>query len=326
MTQEAIGGYFELELPPGQGELYPRAQRFQSARAAFLALLLAGRPRRIWMPWYNCETMLEPPAMAGVPVQHYRIDENFDVAEEFTLGEDEWLLAVNYFGLCERQIERVCARFPRERIVVDNSQALFSPPLDCLATLYSPRKFFGIPDGGYLITDRAVQTPDEQDLGSVARCEPLLTRLDRGPEAGYEGIRAARATLRGQPPRRMSELTRHLLAHIDYASAQQRRLHNYARYHRLLGGDNALALPTEPMRAPLCYPFWNHRSDLHAALAARRIFVAKYWPNTRGATGTSEDLEHRLSTQCLALPCDQRYGDAQIDRVVASLHEAMQAR
>ena len=323
MTRDAIGGYFELELPPGSGELYPNALRFQSARAAFLALLRAGRPRRIWMPWYNCETMLEPPAMAGVPVAHYRIDERFDIVDDIVLGEDEWLLAVNYFGIGEAALARTFARFGPERIVVDHSQALFSPPPDCLATLYSPRKFFGIPDGGYLITQLEVPMPEEQDTGSIARFEPLIMRLDRGAEAGYEAIRAARATLRGQPPRRMSTLTQRLLEHIDYGSAQERRLRNYARYHRALGADNALPAPAEPAHAPLCYPFWNHRADLHAALAAQRIFVAKYWPNIRGASGTPGDLEYRLSTQCLALPCDQRYGDAEIESVIAALREAM---
>ena len=326
MMQEAIGGYFELELPPGRGELYPAARRFQSARAAFLALLGAGRPRRVWMPWYNCETMLEPPAMAGVPVQHYRIDAQLDIADDFTLGENEWLVWVNYFGVCDAKLDRVFERFGRGRVVVDNSQALFSPPRDCLATLYSPRKFFGIPDGGYLITEYDVPEPEEQDTESIARFEPLLVRIDRGPEAGYEGIRAARATLRGQRPKRMSPLTRHLLAHIDYPSTIERRNRNYARYHSLLGDDNALPVPAAPAQAPLCYPFWNHRSDLHAALAAKRIFVARYWPNIRGASGTPEDLEYRLSTECLALPCDQRYGDEAIERVVAALREAIAAR
>lgn len=323
MQGDAIGGYFELELPPPQGELYPHAMRFQSARAAFAALLMAGRPRRIWMPWYNCETMLEPPEMAGVPIARYRIDTHFAVADDITLADDEWLLYVNYFGVGDTAIARLFSRFPRERIVIDNSQALFSPSAACLATLYSPRKFFGIPDGGYLVTELDVPAPPEVDTGSIGRFEPLLMRIDQGPEAGYDGIRAARATLRGQPPKRMSALTQRMLEHIDYRAAAARRLSNYARYHSLIGADNALPVPAEPTHAPLCYPFWNHRTDLHAALAARRIFVAKYWPNMRGATGGSEDLEYRLATECLALPCDQRYGTDTIDYVVSALREAI---
>ncbi|MBN3752835.1 hypothetical protein G3N95_07760 [Paraburkholderia sp. Tr-20389] len=322
MNSDAIGGYLELELPPGNGEHYPDALRFQSARAAFLALLMAGRPERIWMPWYNCETMLEPPAMAGIPVQRYRIDASFDIAEDIVLGENDWLLYVNYFGVCDAQVDRVLSRFPRTQIVIDNSQAFFSPPTACLATLYSPRKFFGIPDGGYLITGLPVEEPEEQDTGSIERLQPLLIRIDRGPEAGYAGIRAARATLRGQQPKRMSTLTQRLLAHLDYASAFERRGQNFARYHQQLGGENALASLDARVQAPLCYPFWNHRADLHAALAAKRIFVAKYWPDTRGGTGMADDLEFRLSTECLALPCDQRYGEVEVDRVIAALREA----
>lgn len=323
ITRDAIGGYFELELPPGDGELYADAMRFQSARAAFLALLEAGRPRRIWMPWYVCESMLEAPARTGVEVQRYCIDERFDIVGDLTLGENDWLLFVNYFGLCDQQAEHVLARFPRSRIVIDNSQALFTAPADCLATIYSPRKFFGIPDGGYLISNCDVPVPDEQDRESIARFEPLLARLDRGAEAGYQSMIAARATLRDQPPKRMSELTRRLLEHIDYPAAIARRSRNYARYQAALGHDNALSLPSEPMHAPLCFPFWNHRADLHAKLAAQRIYVAKYWPGVRGATGQPSDFEHRLSTECLALPCDQRYGDDDIDFVVAALRQAI---
>jgi hypothetical protein len=323
---DAIGGYFELELPPGHGELYPDALRFQSARAAFLALLNAGRPQRIWMPWYNCETMLEPPAMAGISVLRYSINERLEIADDIDLDEDDWLLCVNYHGLCDRRIEQTLTRFPRERVVVDNSQALFAPPFDCLATLYSPRKFFGIPDGGYLVTRYPVTLPEERDTGSIERFGPLLTRIDLGAEAGYEGIRAARATLRGQTPKRMSALTERLLAHIDYPSANARRKRNFARYHRLLGADNQFSLPDDITNGPLCYPFWNHRDDLHAALASKRIFVAKYWPGTRGATDTLDDLEYRLANECLALPCDQRYGDEHVDRVVTELQRTLSSR
>jgi hypothetical protein len=322
MNSDAIGGYLELELPPGNGERYPDAQRFQSARAAFLALLNAGRPGRIWMPWYNCETMLEPPEMAGIEVRRYRIDANFDIADDIVLGENDWLLYVNYFGVCDAQVERVCSRFPHTQVVIDNSQAFFSPPTACLATLYSPRKFFGIPDGGYLITQVPVDEPEEQDTGSIERMQPLLIRIDQGPEAGYEGIRAARATLRGQQPKRMSTLTRRLLARLDYDSAFERRSRNFARYHQMLGSENALASFDARVQAPLCYPFWNHRTDLHAALAAKRIFVPRYWPHTRGSSGMADDLEFRLSTECLALPCDQRYGEVEIDQVIAALREA----
>jgi hypothetical protein len=168
--------------------------------------------------------------------------------------------------------------------------------------------------------------PEEQDTGSIDRFAPLLIRIDHGAEAGYEGIRAARATLRSQTPKRMSALTQRLLEHIDYPAAIARRNRNFSRYHQLLGGENQFPLGNDAIHAPLSYPFWNGRNDLHAALAAKRIFVARYWPNMRGASGTPEDLEFRLANECLALPCDQRYGDEEIDFVVAELRLAIEGR
>ena len=54
----ALGGYFELELPPAPNPLYPQALAYQSARAAFQALLTAGNPGRVWIPRFICDEMI----------------------------------------------------------------------------------------------------------------------------------------------------------------------------------------------------------------------------------------------------------------------------
>ena len=64
------------------------------------------------------------------------------------LREGGWLLYVNYFGICQHQERQVLERFGASRVVLDRSQAFFADPIDCLATIYSPRKFFGVPTEG----------------------------------------------------------------------------------------------------------------------------------------------------------------------------------
>src|SRR5260370_3994686 len=172
----AVGGYFELDLPPAGAALHDDALRFQTSRAAFLALLRSLRPTAVWMPWYICDAMIEPLRMAGIPIKRYRIDAEMRV-QSADLAQGEWLVYVNYFGLCDRQVDDVLSRFPRECVVIDNAQALFAQPRDCLATLYSPRKFVGVPDGGYLVTRQPVDMPEAIDQASVQRCTHLLRRL-----------------------------------------------------------------------------------------------------------------------------------------------------
>ncbi|WP_199154595.1 hypothetical protein [Chromobacterium sp. ASV23] len=312
----AIGGYFELELPPASGHHYPAALRLQSARASLLALLRHIRPSLLWLPYFICPTMLEPVRRAGVPIRFYPIDHSYRPPIDLLPAPGELLLYVNYYGICAAQVEELVQRVPREQIILDYSQAFFSAPPDCLATIYSPRKFFGVPDGGYLCTHLEVMLPEETETLSTERFRPLLTRLADSPEAGYPHILEARRTFKGQEPKRMSQLTNRLLASIDYARAENRRRTNAAQYHAAFGSRNPVSIPDGV--APLAYPFYCEKPGLRETLAKQRIFVAKYWPDLELAPRGCE-TEAALAEHTLALPCDQRYDEAEISRVIAAL-------
>lgn len=101
---------FELALPPASGEYHTHGLRLQSARNALLALLQHGRPTAVWMPWYICDSMLEPLLACGIPVKHYALDSQLGIAGDIPLAAGEWLLYVNYFGLCQQHAEHPSAR------------------------------------------------------------------------------------------------------------------------------------------------------------------------------------------------------------------------
>lgn len=300
----AIGGYFELELPPAGAALHDGALRFQSSRAAFLALLRAMRPTAVWMPWYICDAMLEPLRMTGTPVKRYRLDAGLRV-QSADIAHGEWLVYVNYFGLCAQQVDDVLSRFPRERVVIDNAQALFAESADCLATLYSPRKFLGVPDGGFLVTQQPIAMPEATDDASLLRCGHLLTRLAKDAEAGYADYAAAEESLKHQEPLRMSALTERLLAGVDYESVRARRAENFAFLHEKLQRYNRFTFRDEDDAVPLCYPLFGAPPGVREALRAQRIYTPTYWPDVAAAEG-APDFERSLPDSTLCLPCDQR--------------------
>ena len=320
MTKEAIGGYLELELPSSRGEFYPDAQRFQSARAAFLALLLAGKPRRVWIPWYICSSMIETLKLAGVSFTRYAVDNGLGIKDNITLESGEWFLFVNYFGVCSTNVDRVLDSFPRNQVIIDNSQAFFSPPSQALATIYSPRKFFGVPDGGYLFTDLPIPEPDEEDEGSIRRCAHLLKRLSGAPEAGYADFGVAEESLTRQFPKRMSLLTRRLLSTIDYGAIQVRRSSNFATLHDKLRDSNRFSFRLERDEAPMCYPFFGVSEGTRSNLIASRIFVPTYWPDVI-LDQNAPQFERTFARDCLHLPCDQRNEKSDQMRVLATLTE-----
>ncbi len=293
---------------------HPGAFRFQSARAAFAALLKTVSPSAVWMPSYICDAMLLPLTRARIPVKFFGIDARFEVEAGVDVGAGELLLFVDYFGTCRRAVDALFERFEPQRIVMDNAQSLYVPPRACLATLYSPRKFFGVPDGGFLATQLKVDVPTEEDTGSFSRSEHLLRRHAGSAVEGYPAFRRAEESLDDITPRRMSRLTTRLLESVDYDAARQRRNANFRFLHEHLGRLNELRIDPGDVDGPLCYPLL-FRPGTRERLLRENIFVPTYWPEVL-ARATTGRFEAELVERCLPLPCDQRYGRAELQRVV----------
>ena len=257
---KAIGGYSELELPIFKSALYPQALGFQSARAAFFALLCLGKPDRVWIPHYICDSMLAPLKEAGIEFSFYSINEQFDIVDELDMRDSDWLLYVNYFGICGGNVDRILAKFNPHQVVLDHSQAFYAPPRECLATIYSPRKFFGIPDGGLLVTKCPVSVPSKIDDGSLSRSSHLLKRLTSSPEFGYADYLKAEQSLCDFEPRQMSYLTRSILESVNFEEARIRRNNNFSLCHEALGHINQLPIDLLNIEQtlPLLQP-WHHQ-------------------------------------------------------------------
>ncbi|MDH0850671.1 MULTISPECIES: hypothetical protein [Delftia] len=318
----AIGGYFELELPfSREAGRHQGGLAYQSARAAFFALLRSARPRpgRIWMPYFICDAMIAPLRQLGIEVLYYPLDNEFGIAGDVALRGNDWLLYVNYFGICSGQVQKTLAHFPVERVVIDCSQAWFEEPASCMANIYSPRKFFGVPDGGILYSNLSVALGHDQDEGSFSRMGHLLKRLAGEPESGYGDYLSAEAGLGDLEPRRMSSLTHRLLASIDQQSAREARNRNYAQLHAWLGCHNALSLPTQ-VDAPLCYPFLCTDQKLRGKLLARRIFTPTYWNEVLNRVAP-DAIEAGWVKGLIPLPVDHRYGIDEMEKIARAIHE-----
>lgn len=316
-----IGGYFELDLPR-RGFLHDDAVLLNSGRACLEAVLTARRPRHVYVPRYTCDVVIEPMAKLGISHSLYAVDATLGAPDLPDPGADELLVVNNYFGLQDHHCDRLSRRFG-DRLVVDCSQAWYAPPPAASHCFYSPRKFFGLPDGGCLYSPDL----DESDLAddrSGDRMSHLVKRLELGPQAGFADFRRNDASLSSAPMRRMSRLTRQLLGLADHEGARLARRRNFAALDTALKGSNRFDWGNElpGSGAPMVYPYWPEQgsSDMRTRLQERQIFVATYWPNVFGWT-SPEDIEHRLAAEMLPLPIDQRYGPADMARIVETLTE-----
>lgn len=310
-----IGGYFELELPVRRFQPYPNALRLQSARAAFLALLQNGKPKRVWMPKLICDVMLEPLRVVDTEIVWYDLDDKWAVDKQVSIFPGDWLFYVNYYGVCKANIADLMRRFSWSQLVLDYSQSFFDQPEDVLATIFSPRKFFGLPDGGMLISKLTVPTPTVRDKGSLRRSSHLMRRIAVSPEAGYEEYRRAEESLNDCKPKQMSMLTERLFESIDFASAGAKRRENFLYLHGKLGRDNCFKFDIEGLVAPLCYPYLTNDRQLRQRLLENKVFVPTYWLDSVNRLGV--DKAERMIANCLPLPIDQRYGIKHMDRIIS---------
>lgn len=305
----AIGGYFELELRKGT-HYHKDAIRLNSGRNCFEYILRAKKYRMVYMPYYTCQVLFDTAHTAGVEIAYYPINEQLEPVTLPQLQQGEAFLYTNYYGLKQRYVEKL-ARYYGEQLIVDNAQAFYAEPISGIDTFYSPRKFFGVPDGGYLYTNLRLKESIPQ-AESLLRMSHLLKRIEQGAEAGYADFQEAEASLDNRPIERMSKLTEALLGSMEYAEVAACRKINFEYLSQQLGMRNLIHLPLEPDAVPMVYPYWSGDAGLRRRMIANKIFVATYWPNVREDCG----LETILKSNLLPLPIDQRYNRDALVRLI----------
>ncbi len=309
---DAIGGYFGLELK--QGDHYHKdALCLNSARNCFEYVLRVRNYKKVYIPYYTCEVILEPITKLHIEFEFYSINQVLEPIKDYNLNSNEAFLYTNYFGLKQDCVKRL-AKLYKKQLIVDNAQAFYAKPLEGIDTFYSPRKFFGIADGGYLYIDKKLDIELKQDY-SYERMSHLLKRIDVSAEFGYNDFKRNDDSLINQPIKLMSNLTNKILSSIDYNSIKSKRIENYLYLESKLKDKNLIQLPLKNIDVPMVYPYLTNDIALKQKLIANKIFVATYWPNVMDWT-KEEDLEYKLTNNLLLLPIDQRYDSLQFYKLI----------
>ncbi len=309
-----MGGAIPVQAWPQQagGCPYPESVTtmwVNSGRAAFECLLrsLPAMPRRVWVPRFICNTVLEPLARLRIPVEHYAVDAQMHPILPPQLNAADALLLVNYFGLTGDAVAHAAAQAPCP-VVVDATTAFYCPPLPQVPTFYSPRKFAGLADGGIAVGVKAGLFHLPADAESDARTAALL----RAPSDA--AVQAAEDAL-SSPPRKMGAFTRQFVCSTAWQAAATQRLRNYAVLHRALGHINRLCLPATPSYAPMCYPLVCGIPALRDALIDAGVRLPLFWPEVIEETSAAA-TENRLARTLLPLPIDQRYTEHDMEQLV----------
>lgn len=317
--KDAIGGYFELELPQHRGFLHDDGVLLNSGRNA-LEYVLRSKPeaRHLWIPYYTCDAILEPITKLGIPFNFYHIDDRLELKDELALRDGDALLYTNYFGIKDAYVKQLVEQYG-SKLIVDNSQAWFAEPINGISTVYSPRKYVGIPDGGIAYCPNGLDINQFEQDHSFDRCSHLLKRIDMGASEGYSDFKANSHKLYDQPIRTMSELTKTILSSISFDDVKRKRIVNFVVLHETLQVSNQYVMPDlSSFSCPMVYPYFSNDASLKQRLIENKIFVATYWPNVKEWC-IPDDLEYWLAEKTVFLPIDQRYDKEDLNRIINTI-------
>jgi hypothetical protein len=309
LTNKPIGGYPEIGLNKSTG-YHSEALHLNTGRNCLEYILRANKYKKIYLPFYICEVILEPVNKLDIKFDYYHIDENLNPIFTSNLNDNEVFLYVNYFGVKRKTVEELAGKF--KNLIVDNTHDFFSRPLQGIDTFYSARKFFGVSDGAYLYTKKVLNDIIEQDY-SYNRMEHLLIQLDKGVDEGYESFCRNERLLSKQPIRNMSHLTKALLGNINYEEVKKIRKDNFLLLDEKLGHINEFKIEPYEIEAPFVYPFLCAKGkEIKEKAIDKKIYIDTYWDRVLNKV-SRDSIEARLTNDLLPLPISQMYSSDEID-------------
>ncbi len=313
-----IGGY--IEFPHYTGTVYHnKAIALNCARNCLEYVIEAKHIKKISIPKFLCGSVGHKCREKNVEVSYYSIGMDL-LPKNLKLNSDEWLYLVNYYGQVDNEKIKVIKK-NNNNLIVDNVEAFFQLPLDGVDTIYTCRKYFGVPDGGYLYTDTFIERTLEEDK-SAEKMRHLLGRFENTANEFYSTYKENECLFKNLSLKRMSKITANIMRSYDYNEVKNVREKNYIYLHEKLSKYNKLLLKT-PIGA-FMYPLYvSNASDVRKKLQRKNIYIPVLWPDVLKICNESE-LEYDMANNILPLPCDQRYSLETMEYIASEVEKCIE--
>ncbi|MEL4106479.1 hypothetical protein AAFA46_06540 [Oscillospiraceae bacterium WX1] len=318
MAMKEYGSFLELDLKKGP-EFYdgPGVKRLNTARCGIGYVLRLLGLKKLRLPTYLCPKVRDYLLSQSIELSHYSLDDDLLPILPEKISSDTAVLIVNYFGLLPHdKIETLARRY--QNVIIDNAQAFYKKPAENAYSVYSPRKFFGVPDGCYVVGEKAGQEDFSIPCDFSADTSLfLLKRIERGCQGSYPDRMMNETRLDGSGLSLMSRLTRALLQNVDYTAVKDRRVQNFRYAQSLFSQMNLFDLsrfPLEEDTVPMVYPLVLADDEILSHFLENSVYLGRWWSALTSLV-PQNSLEMTLSRYLLPLPIDQRMTPEDLDYI-----------
>lgn len=299
------GGYLPFEIFDGKDYFeqnnYLITLKCNSAKTAIYMALKELHITEIGVPKYLCSSVISMLEESGYKIKFYDINESL-LPNEFPATEA--ILLVNYFGLVGMKVKEIAERYAK--VIIDNSHAFYEEPLirDGVMNVYSNRKFFGVPDGGYLVANQLVCNDLEREVVSE-NIGYLFKSLEYGTNYAYHEKKQSDLYFQGRYLG-MSIITESIMKKINYVKIANVRVENCKIMHEKLGQYNKFSV-NPVLFVPYLYPLYcENGAKIKKQLINHKIWTPTLWKEYIDL-GNTDTVEYNISNDTVFLPIDQRY-------------------
>lgn len=320
---------------------YYEDEVFTSSGRSAISLILSdieNNVKKALLPSFTCESVIDPFIRQDYQVCYYHITANGTISQKLFLedlqnNQPSVVFIHNYFGFnTTSEITELIPEIRKRGIIVieDITQTLYSEFLRSSADYYigSFRKWAGIPDGGFALkaTGRFRNKPKTEDSQlAELKLNAMRAKYDylfhgTGDKNSFLRMFAEAEDFLERQDKiyQMSSVSRREQASLKISDLKKRRIDNFRFLLNNIPGSNVLPLFDElPEKVvPLYFPVLckQERHIIQTKLRDNQIFAPIVWPKPDFMTEHYCGSDH-LYENLLCIPCDQRYGIEEMERI-----------
>ncbi len=331
-----------------------RITYYASGREPLLAVANHVAPERkvVLLPYYTCGTVYQPFLENGWQIVSYRVTKDLKldcrhVEEMYQEYKPSIAVFMEYSGkdLTAEELTTVGKLKQAGCVtIVDRAQNLYSERRSAAIDFYcgSLRKWYCIPDGGYLERNGEISMPPLPPEGvyndvyaTVCAAMMFLNGLARKTQVSqYQELaeffrKVSTSYVCCQPVRlrNMSEYSKavYLVEREKDGLYKQRRMENYRYIHQRIADFTMLRPMCGDLDRVTSTPFYfdiyaRDRGHLSGYLRTKGIGSWVQWPKP-GSLGELDEDTAFIFRHCLSLSCDQRYTLEDMKRLCDALED-----
>ena len=314
---------------------------FSLCREALLVVAIKYREtnRKVLLPAYTCQTVLDPFQQEGWTIEYYNIKPNlridtFDLKDKYYNFKPSICVAHPFYGadLNQKELEVFSELKNKGCVLVEDlTQCIFSEQYNQVFDYFlgSYRKWFAIPDGAFLLGNTSFEenlAENENFVQSMSDAMYLRGVFHKTGDANVKEVsrrigNIAISQISGNIiPHAMSAFSKTLLSRIDIEETKKKRLSNYLFLYENLQ-DSRYCTPVERSIdeltcAPLFFPVYvDDRMSFQKKLVDQEVFAPILWPVHTESLLINNSIKN-IYDKILMLPIDQRYERSDMERMI----------